>query len=387
MMCRLPSLAALALYLTSAFTPVFGAETGGTGETVRSFYIGNSLTFYTHPPLHSGLAKPTGNTWKADLYYNGGAPVSKHWDMLFPKYPDLAYPQGNDKLTVRAIKGREAIEKGAWDAVTIQPFDSSLTKRRGTLDVGDVASITRMIQWIRQYQPSASIYLYVTWAVPSYADGFTGEKPNFKAFDYERFWLRPYSFPPPADDVDPRSIMRTRDYHRQLIEALNANPDLAKAGPIRMIPAGDVVLELDRRIKAGKFTGPDGKPFMLERRIITGDPKKLDSLDVVTEQIPFDSVNILYRDFQHWTPGLPRYFVAAMFYAVLFGQKPERLDYSGYNERFPSKGADGKLNMDSFYDWKMNDNDQFIKISPETAAALADVIWGVVSKHPHTGIQ
>ena len=43
--------------------------------------------------------------------------------------------------------------------------------------------------------------------------------------------------------------------------------------------------------------------------------------------------------------------------------------------------------MTSYVNWRANDNRKFIEITPELADVLAELIWDVVSTHPHTGAR
>jgi hypothetical protein len=377
------------------------AASAEDGKTVRSFYFGNSLTAGTAPEFHDQLAKSCGDVWVADKYLIGGSPLRIFVELLFPKYPDMAYPDptagpaDQESWRVRgytnAVKARQSFENGNWDAVVIQPHQAHLKSMPSWVkpprEVGDVAEGGKLVAWIRKHQPKAQIYLYQTWAVPTYADG-DQEKPNFASFDYEKFWLRPYADPPPEGDPHPSRIMRTQDYHKKLLDALNKNhADILTGQPIRVIPTGDVMLEVHRRLKAGKLADADGTPFVLTRRTVLVDNEEdRNFVDVKVERIPFTDISVFYQDFQHHNPGLPRFFDAAVFYAVLFGKKPVGLDYSKYNI-FPSKREDGTFDMTTSYHWRPNDNRKFIEITPEVADALADVSWDVVANHPDTGVK
>jgi hypothetical protein len=351
-------------------------------ETMRALYFGNSLTAGTAPEFHARLAAGAGDEWIAQMFAIGGGRLAQHVDRMFP-------PEGKS-ADEKGTAARESLEKGDWDVVVIQPHQEHLFAKPNWVkpprEMGDIAMGTQLIEWIRRHQPQARIYLYQTWATPPYEDG-NQENPRFDQFDYERFWLRPYANPAPADDPHPSRIMRTRDFHRQLLEALNETcAKVLNDRPLRVIPTGDVMLELHRRLKAGTFTDAAGKPFVLERRtVIVNNEKEKKFADLHSERVPFTSLSLFYQDFQHQNPGLPRYFDAAVFYAVLFGKKPSGLDYAKYNI-FPSKRGDGSFDMTSSYSWQPNDNRTFIAITPEVADALADVIWEVVSTHPQTGL-
>jgi hypothetical protein len=364
----------------------------GECKTVRSYYFGNSLTAGTTPEFHDELAAACGDTWQAQMFGIAGGRLQQYVDLLFPDYPDMAHPKPDgDRSKSNALKARQAIENGQWDAVVIQPHQAHLkwvpSWVRPPREIGDIAEGGKLVAWLRSHQPAARLYLYQTWAVPTYFDN-NQEKPDFATFDYERFWLRPYADPAPENDPHPTRIMRTRDYHWRLLNTLNENhADILGDQPIRMIPTGDVMLELHRRLAAGTFTDAGGKPFVLTRRtVIVDNEKDRNFVDLTVEQIPFTDISVFYQDFQHQNPGLPRFFDAAVFYAVLFGKEPRGLDYAPYNV-FPSRNADGTFDMSSNYIWRPNDNRKFILITPEVADALTELVWDVVSSHPHTGVR
>jgi hypothetical protein len=360
------------------------------GKTVRSFYFGNSLTAGTAPELHGKLAAGRGDAWRAEMFGIAGGRLQQYVDLIFPNYPDMAYPNPDEgKAQRNALRARKAIETEAWDAVVIQPHQFHLRQYANWLkrEAGDIFEGGKLVEWIREHQPQAQIYLYQTWTVPAYFDN-DQEKPDWSTFDYERFWLRPYSNPAPEDDPSPSRVMRTQDYHRKLLKALNTNHvDILRNQPILVIPVGDAMLELDRRLKAGEFADADGKPFVVTRRtVIVDNETDKTMVDIKAERIPLTDIRLFYQDFQHQNPGLPRFFDAAVFYATLFGEKPLNLDYSGYNV-FPSKREDGSFDTESYVNWRANDNRKFIEITPEQAQAVAELIWEVVSRHPNTGMK
>ncbi len=357
-------------------------------ETVRSFYFGNSLTAGTAPKFHEQLAMGRGDTWEVEMFGIAGGRLHQYTQLLFPEYPEMTYPDPEkNRASKNALQTRKDIENGKWDKIVIQPHQFHLIQYANWMEreAGDIEDGGRLVKWIRRHQPGAQLYLYQTWTSPQYKD--SQENPIWETFDYEKYWLRPYANPAPEGDPFPSRVMRTQDYFKKLLEALNKNhADILGDQPIRLIPTGDVMLELERRLRAGKFVDAEGKPFVLTRRTVTVDNEKdKNMVDIKVEEIPFENINVFYQDFQHQNPGLPRYFDAAVFYAVLFGEKPDGLDYAPYTV-FPNKNPDGSFVTESHYNWRANDNRKFIVITPELTQALADVIWEVLSKHPDAGL-
>jgi hypothetical protein len=357
-------------------------------ESVKVHYLGNSLTAGTAPKFHEHLGKSKGDTWDAVQFGIAGGRLHQYTKLLFPKYPDMAYPEPTGRPQKNALRTRQRIENETYDAIVIQPHQFHLIQFANWMEreAGDIEDGGRLVKWIRQHQPEAQLYLFQTWTSPQYED--SQEDPIWETFDYETYWLRPYSNPPPENDPFPSRVMRTQDYFRQLREALNANhADILGDQPIRMIPIGDVMLEIDRRLKAGTLVDSDGKPFTLIRRTVIVDNETDKNLvDIKREEIPFDSITLFYQDFQHQNPGLPRFFDASVFYATLFGKSPKGLDFTPYNE-YPKKNEDYEIVKESAYNWKAGDNRHHIEVTEELADALAEITWQVVSSHPYTGLS
>ena len=83
----------------------------------------------------------------------------------------------------------------------------------------------------------------------------------------------------------------------------------------------------------------------------------------------------------HLRSGLPRYTLAATYYAVLFREHPGAVDWKIFQER--SNYDSGKF---GFY-VHQPDLAVHLDITPERAKVVNDTIWEVVSAHPCTGVQ
>jgi hypothetical protein len=336
---------------------------------------------------HTELAAARGDVWETRMCGVAGGRLQQYVDGLFPAFPHLE-PMPEDEKWLSARRAIENPEE-KWDVVVLQPHQAHLEFFARWLDreAGDISSGGVLIEWIARNQPQARIYLYQAWTTPRYDDG-NQENPDWESFDYESYWLRPYSNPAPEDDPFPSRVMRTQDYHSRLRQILSEkHAEILGGKPIPVIPVGDALLELERRLKAGTFVDSDGKPFVLSKRTVLVDNEKdRNFAGIREERIPFRNVNVFYQDFQHQNTGLPRYFHSAVFYATLFGSKPVGLDYSAYNV-FPRQREDGSYDMTSNVIWRPNDNRMFIEVTPELADAVGELIWDVVSNHPHTGLS
>ncbi len=137
-------------------------------------------------------------------------------------------------------------------------------------------------------------------------------------------------------------------------------PAMWDEGRLGMIPVGDVFLAVDAEIKAGRVLG-------------------------------LVNVGEFSADGGHIRSGLPRYTVAATFYAVLFQEHPGKLDWRIYGDRsnYENKEnlAQGKLNIIGGHYVHVPDLGTHLEITEERAKAVNDAIWEVVSKHPYTQVK
>lgn len=153
----------------------------------------------------------------------------------------------------------------------------------------------------------------------------------------------------------------SRAHHWAVMEGLKAKfPDLWKEGRLGIIPVGDVFLAVDEKIKAGKVPG---------------------------------LVNVceFTTDGTHIRSGLPRYTVAATFYAVLFKEHPGKLDWKIYGDRNNYENKEnlekGKLNLIGGHYVHIPDLGTHLEITPERAQAVNDAVWEIVRQHPYTQVN
>jgi len=175
-------------------------------------------------------------------------------------------------------------------------------------------------------------------------------EPFRNAFDYETVWLTTYDAEAEKAKKPWFRPNATRDHDRQLMEGLKTRfPDLWHEGRLGLIPAGDVFLALDRKARAGHLPGV--------ARI--GD---------------------FYTNGVHIRSGLPRYTVAATFYAVLFRDRPHNLDWRTDNDPSRYRNRPGR--------WICCEKDLGVHLDSTTARAkvVNDTLWDVVTGHPDTGV-
>lgn len=133
-------------------------------------------------------------------------------------------------------------------------------------------------------------------------------------------------------------------------------PDMWESGRIGMIPVGDVFLALDKKMKEGGIPG-------------------------------LVNVGEFSADGGHIRGGLPRYVVAATFYAVLFQDDPNHLDWTLMADREDFVKDEKGLNKVGGVYTHIPDLAEILPITPERAKAVNDTIWEVVQNHPFTHVK
>ncbi|MFW6107068.1 MAG: hypothetical protein ACOC8A_00105 [bacterium] len=358
MMSRFLGMAAVALVF--ALPLVTAAAEAGAIESVRVYYFGNSLTGNTMPPFHPELGQSAGKEWLVERSQGAGWQVWQH------VYLDSAR------------RHREKLAAGGFDAIVVQPFGGpafheTVTQMWGKVhfgkptDVGDLHCTAQLIRLLLEGNPEGRAIVYSDWPgmkikVPEEqkelsrnlehaAEWHQIMEPFRKAFDYEKAWLTKYDAEAEKAKKPWLRHNATRDHDVQLMEGLKKLfPRLWEEGRLSLLPAGDVFLAIDRAARAGKVPGV--------ARI--GD---------------------FYTNGVHIRSGLPRYTVAATFYAVLFRDKPHRLDWRVYDDRAKYRNKPGR--------WICCEKDLGVdlEITTERARAVNDIIWEVVRGHPYTGVE
>ncbi len=174
--------------------------------------------------------------------------------------------------------------------------------------------------------------------------------PLMRAFDYPAAWLAPYR--PDREKPNLSENTHTRDYVWSLMEELEKRyPELWENGRLSLIPHGDVLLALDRKMRAGEVPG-------------------------------IENIGFFSREGGHVRAGLPRYTLGATIFAVLYGEHPRVLDYAIYNdlENYTNENVK-KLGMGGYV--HQPDLGVLLEITPERARIVNDTIWEVVTRHPH----
>jgi hypothetical protein len=365
--------------LLRGVAPARAAQEQEPVKELRAIYFGNSLTACAQPSLHEPLGKSAGKTWQVDLVAGAGWQVNFHWAVLLGAGID-AGDRGD--LTIDpevAAKYKNKVRKFTtqkYDAMVLQPFHAPLkfmkTEHMGLkfdrpTDCGELRACIDLIAMYLERNPGGVVYIYQNW--PNMQAGPVppeGDRPDWakvpgarlkgaefplrEQFDYEHEWLE-LKYSPDHPDRPWLDNLRCQDLFNQLFEGcMKAYPELWKEGRLRAIPVGDVWMALHRKMKAGEVPG-------------------------------FENISDFYTDVQHIRIGLPRYSVAATFYAVMFRDDPHKLDWKVYNtkEAFMSKYDKPHYDLN-------HDKGELIAITEETAKIVNDTIVDVITGHPYAQI-
>lgn len=219
-----------------------------------------------------------------------------------------------------------------WDVLVLQPYQRRLfswSSGEGR-EEGDVPMSTNFINLATTQGISSNVQVYIYSHWPRWAD-----EPGF---DFKERWDSPVDFN--AWHHDDR-----REYFEALLGEVRDAYRFELAKEPMMIPVGDVLYELNERLMATPQPGPDG--------------------------IVYTNVHQLYGDHVHLKPGVGRYIMAATTLATLYRQDPRGL-------------SDGLYNTVSTYYPQYQS--QFEELTTNMMALIQDVVWDVVSTHPHAGV-
>jgi hypothetical protein len=275
---------------------------------------------------------------------------------------------------------------GPWDVLTLQPYNNGGTmydsKYPGThtFDQGDVVNAKNFINQALTNSPNIQPYIYSHWPdIPNYkrhmqwtnevnpatGTNYTWEEAEvpraaaLAAFEaaggWDGHWDALYTDPYSGSNT------RTRDYFEQLVDILNTDrhtpgdPIENLQHDVLMIPVGDVMYELNRRMKVD--------PTQFPQAASAGGGY-------------YTNIVQIHSDIPHLDPGVGRFICAATWYATIYHQHPGGLDYTVYNDADPSSSKYYTDYEDPYYE----------EITPACAAAICDAAWDVVSTHPYAGL-
>jgi len=263
----------------------------------RTYRIGNSLTWDSQPKGIEALAAQRGLQHVEAYHINCGKSLERIWTHPEEICVDVVKPFGT-------FAG--ALPNHDWDAVTFQPHPGA-----GSTLATDAARFIDFIAKTRENGRNRDTVFYIYAAWPGKSHG-----------PYHTTWTRD------TPDADDTKTIQTRAYFDHLFRRIRAKTD----ADVRMIPAGHVVYELDRRMRAGKIPG-------------------------------YRSAADLYRDPVHMN-NVGRFTAGLTTFATLYRQDPACIECP------PKHYGGGK------------------DFTPELYRAIHEALWTVVTEmHAVTGVS
>jgi hypothetical protein len=331
-------------------------------STLKVYFIGNSLTMSTTLDRVHDLFGQRGIDLQFGSQVSGGKSLIRHlnytqepdqkwkcWETCVPE-GDTYAPRKNfyvvPESEYRFGRYDRALVEHAWDAVVMQLYLSTLHD--------DLIAIPAFMDLALKKNPATQFYIYSTWPRRPKAKGADGQPMETAAnIEYAKLWEA--DFTATVDDTSKTAgnNYASRDYVNTLLEHLDKKyPNLEK--PVRLIPAGEVIFALDRKIKEDQLPGL--------KELAARKPDLLPGLDADTTFA--DGANILYADAIHFNPiphqtdALGIFMSGSTLFTVISAQNPVGLSGAGY-------GLDDEKDA-------------------ELIKALQQTIWDVVQADPRT---
>jgi hypothetical protein len=240
-------------------------NTPTTANPFRVYFTGNSMTDQVSYTGLDTMATGRGHDHAWGRQVIVGSPISWIWDHPNEGFNETPY-----------LRYQNALTNYEWDALTVNPTDRHLYDSNG----GDVPYTLNFLNYARTKSPNVQLYVYQR--TPRRTETSPGV---FAPIDYPAQWLRPYV----SSGNGSIATTFTRAYYARLMTDLRAQQP-ADSKPVKMIPLGEVVFELDFRIKHGQIPG-------------------------------MTDVNQIYTDASHYT-GIGRYLTGLTFFASLYDETP-----------------------------------------------------------------
>jgi len=282
----------------AALAVSFGLSLAAGATTLRAYHIGNSLTDNIYPGGLTRIAEARNDTYKYGKHVSPGVPLDMTWK----------YQSKTGQMYSKAPYGlyKDALKNYSWDALTLQPFDNKIDG-----STGDLAMAKNFINYAKSKNPNLQTYIYERWP-----------RKKGSTFNYTSTYTKAYTGQSSRYDL----ANERRGFFESLVKQVNsALPTLKKK--VLLVPVGDVLLELDKRIKAGKVKG-------------------------------ISNITQLYADDLHLNQK-GGYVASLTFYATMFKESPVGTSVPG----------------------------AFGSMDRTTAAQLQDAVWDIVSVHPYAGVK
>ncbi|MCP4785490.1 MAG: polysaccharide deacetylase family protein [Fuerstiella sp.] len=344
----------------TAVPATYAADQPETREDMTVYWVGNSLVRSITPTRLHELVAERGIDLQFGSQLKGGFSLRKHWDVLqrgeVIRYWETNKPVGDnfepgradgDTLPKRFGSFLTAHKNDKWDALVLLPL---LVPDREK----EYEALRNFVDYAIKHDSAEQIYLFQSWiGLPMLRDE-RGKRAGLGRVDYQAVWKTDLRQTGQTDSGLLTGVQR--DYYK-LIDRANEEFSDKLGKPLVMIPFGDIVYELDKRLKAGQIPG---LAELYER-----DPERIPSWDPAMGDKA--GANILYADRYH--PVAPphldgtiaTYVMGLMYYSVLTGQSPVGLSGDAYD----------------FGDAK----DEALR------HALQSVVWDVIRAHPYSGVN
>ncbi len=344
------------------------------GKDLKVYHLGNSLTRNIPVERLQELFKIEGGSYDYGIQLGGGHQLDQHLSKR-----NHGNKPGEGKYNLKAPYGEydNAFKNYKWDAVVMQPYNSELdkaiavTERWPYWEAGAIQAADEFIKYARaevdangkgwhQQHPNTEnvatdhFYIYATWPKAAQILEQEGEK-TFANFYYQDF---------------ESGSQHCKAYFTKLVDALNErHPDLPV--PVRLIPVGEVMAELDKKIRTGNLPGikefynRNQAYYMKSRRNNKGkSPYDPDTFDASKGALNFYADGVHMNDQPHNgkdSGTLGSYIAAATIFSTLTGENPVGLSVKPYEMFDTEKDA-------------------------ELIKAIQETIWDVVTTNSQTGV-
>ena len=343
-------------------------------ETLRVYHIGNSLTRNLPLERVQKLFESKGIRYDYGIQLGGGHRLEQH----LSKRNHGNKPGEGEYNTLKPYGEYDhAFQNFKFDAVVLQPFKKSLdaemrvTTRWPYLSCGDLQAASALIDYAQgktkvgkgrwdfehpnDHHACEQFYIYATWPGAASVLDREGEK------TYAAYYAQPYS----------GGAVSCADFYSKLVEGLNAeHPDLKT--PVRLIPAGEVMVVLDEKIRSGTLPGIEdfyrrNQSYFVKSRRNNKKPSPFDPnhFDPKAGILNFYADGVHLNDQPHNgddSGTIGSYVAALTVYATLSGKSPVGMTVAPY-EQFDEE-ADSQL-----------------------IQALQQTVQTVVVGHKHTGVE
>jgi hypothetical protein len=331
---------------------------GAAPAPLRVYFVGNSLTMSLTLDRVHALCAQRGIDLQFGSQLSGGKTLIRH--LRYRSEPDQQWsswetnvPQGGTFVPdpnhwqpqpLRFGRHDRALVEHMWDALVLQLHGPNLHD--------ELLAVRGFLELANRHDSARTVYLYSAWPFRPRPGG--GAPP--RNIDYGALWQAPYTAAATDTTRAAAAKLPSRSYVDRVFREL-APAGSAAGRPLRLIPVGEVLFEVDRRLKAGELPGV-GK---LARR----SPAMVPGLG--ERATPADGVNVLYADHIHFNPvphktaALGIFIGGTTVQTVLTGRNPAGLSGAPYGLDDPRDAA--------------------------LVAELQRIVWSVVTADPRTGVK